>query len=91
MKAQGKRFLSERGDEGGNVRWAVSQSHSGCNYHEADVWIGDCFKSICLEFSHDGTPKQVDKRIAKLDNLIEELTEFRISLKKSKAKVVTPY
>ena len=84
MKAQGKRFLSERGDEGGNVRWCITEGVMG--WHEADLFIGDCFRSINLEFSHNGTGKQVEKRVAKLDNLIEELQKLREALCSSEVK-----
>ena len=81
MKAQGKTFLSGRGDEGGLVRW-YTNTESGWEVAEAELFLSDCFKGITLEFSAS-TNKELHKRVAKLDTLIEELSKFRASLASS--------
>jgi len=79
MKAQGKRFLSERGDEGGSVRWYVNTEEDYCYTTDAYLYISDCTKRIDLEFYSDDN-KGLSKRVTKLDNLIEELQNFREAL-----------
>lgn len=82
MKAQGKRFLTGRGDEGGSVRWYASTNNtSPLSYYllEAELYLTDCSKSITLEFSCD-KHKHLAKRIAKLDVLLAELGAFKAVL-----------
>ena len=81
MKAQGKRFLTERGNEGGSVRWAI-ETGSYLTEIDAELILTDCSKSIYLEFSCDNN-KALSKRVAKLEALIGELQDFRESLLKA--------
>ena len=83
MKAQGKKFLTERGDEGGSLRWFINTEGEEHAWKvESSLTLTDCYRHITLEF-HAGTKPQCLKRVAKLDTLIEELQEFRESLSKS--------
>lgn len=89
MKAQGKRFLTDRGDEGGSVRWYVKvegvDSDGDASYYkaEAELYISDCSRTINLEFSCKQV-KDLDKRIAKVQQLIAELEDFKQALHKAK-------
>lgn len=84
MKAQGKKFLTDRGDEGGSVRWSVSLNATDDYglfnpFIEAELILTDCYKSINLEFNCYKA-RHIGKRIAKLDVLIQELGLFRVAL-----------
>lgn len=85
MKKQGKRFLSDRGDEGGSVRWYVNSTSDYYRDVEAELYITDCFKPVTIEFSAD-KGKGLGKRIAKLDSLIEELQSFKEALVEANVK-----
>lgn len=82
MKAQGKRFLTERGDEGGSIRWTLGKDAYFNGDINAEIIITDCNKSIYLDFSYTNN-KALGKRVAKLESLIEELQDFRESLLKA--------
>lgn len=81
MKAQGKRFLSDRGDEGGSVRWHVSTDKDDvfCNVVDATLYLTDCDRTITLEFDCYKR-EHTAKRIAKIDGLISELIAFKLAL-----------
>lgn len=79
FKAQGKQFTSDRGDEGGSVRWSVTTGQEYSREVYADLIVTDCYHTVSLEFSAD-TARQVDKRLAKLDIVIQELLSFRAAL-----------
>lgn len=81
MKAQGKRFLTDRGAEGGSIRWSV-ETGSYLTEIDAELILSDCSKHIYLEFSCDNN-KALGKRVAKLEALIEELQDFREALLKA--------
>lgn len=81
MKAQGKRFLTARGDEGGSVRWYVKTPEDEYYLVESELYLSDCGKTITLEFSCEKY-KHLDKRIAKVNALIQEATAFRNALVK---------
>ena len=88
MKAQGKRFLTDRGDEGGSVRWCVEADTSDIFSFmlvEADLIITDCYKTITLDFSTTSY-KSIAKRIAKVDGMIAELTEFKAALQQAESR-----
>jgi len=85
MIAHDKRFLSERSDEGGSVRWAVDPHDGFKNF----LTITDCSEVVSLDFYIPQTGninKHVEKKVAKLDNLIESLQLFRKELLKCKVK-----
>lgn len=92
MKAQGKSYLSCRGDEGGGVRWYTNTetAYDDCGVVSATLYISDCYKTSVLEFSAN-TNKQLKKRVAKLDSLIEELNKFRSSLVSTEKKAIKFY
>ena len=85
MKAQGKRFLTKRGDEGGSVRWSINTDEYSNKSIESYLTLTDCGGTITLEFSYH-TSKGYDKRVAKLDAVIEELQSMRTALVGSKPK-----
>ncbi len=84
MKAQGKRFLTERGDEGGSVRWHAVTDDDDYAYQilDAELHITDCEKVVVLEFSCPSY-KAIAKRIAKVDELLQELTNFKAALQQA--------
>lgn len=77
MKFQDKRFLSDRGDEGGSFRWTIDTQH---NYDNVLI-ITDCYKVVTLEFSFRNN-KELEERIEKVDNMIDSLLLLKESLKK---------
>ena len=82
MKLQGKKFLTDRGDEGGSVRWHVTTEDDGfifANLCGAELTITDCSSVVMLEF-YCYKREDLVKRIAKLDVLLLELTAFRAAL-----------
>lgn len=89
MKRQGKRFLTNRGDEGGSVRWYVETEEEcgglfGYQVMDSSLHITDCDKCITLEFSCPDY-KAFTKRIAKLDELLAELASFRTALQQAQS------
>jgi len=79
MQYSGRRFISKEGDEGGNVRWNISTGEDSLFFIEGNLHIADCNRSITLDFSVY-TGVTLDGRIAKLDELIDELYLFREKL-----------
>jgi hypothetical protein len=90
MKAQGKRFLTDRGDEGGSVRWYVvtNASSTYSNTIDATLYITDCYKGVALEFACYKS-KHIAKRIAKLSSMISELALFKAALIQAQQESVT--
>ena len=72
MKYYDKRFLSDRSDEGGSVRWTIDTKHS----YNTELIITDCEKKICLDI-YFNKKKHIDKKIEKVDNLINSLMKLR--------------
>lgn len=82
--SQGKRFLTDRGDEGGSVRWYIGNSDSlftslDSNYVDIELNITDCSKAVTLDFSCTKYSDYV-KRLGKVTALIAELAAFRVAL-----------
>ena len=78
MQARDKRFLNDSYHEHGAVSWEIFVHK--CNYDGelricGDLRIQDCHDLITLDFNSANTP--ADKRIAKIDNLIESLMLMR--------------
>lgn len=72
MKYYDKRFLSDRSDEGGSIRWTLDTE----NRFNTEIIITDCSNSVNLDISFYKN-KHIDRRIEKLDNLINSLTKLR--------------
>ena len=81
MQQSGRRFISDKGDEGGSIRWFLSTSGAFMFDLESSLIITDCTRSITLDFSVYSDDYSVKDRVAKLDSLIEGLEEFRTALK----------
>ena len=86
MKAQSKQFLTDRGDEGGSIRWSISNEQREewilSEYLNAELTVSDCYKQISLDFDCS-KHSDFDKRIAKANVLIKEMTAFRNALVKA--------
>lgn len=75
-----KKFLSGTPHEYGSVAWVVSCEPKD-DYHLicADLRITDCSNDISLDFC-TREAEHLEKRIEKLDSLIESLQKFRKAL-----------
>ena len=86
MKSRGKTFLNSSFNEKGHIRWEVL-SGTDKRYHaeflSGELVIADCSSSICLDFDCEKR-SHIDKRIAKLDTLIDELGKMREALEAAK-------
>ena len=94
-KNRGKAILSDSFDESGMVSWTVYVSAKQYSFDypvTGQLRIQDCSKYILLDFDCRNT-KDVDKRVEKLDRLINELLDMRLALLDAKTalKPVTPY
>lgn len=85
MMKRNKTFLSDSHEEFDSIRWNVGTNPNDCLRREvtAEVMITDCSKVICLDFDCQ-EQRHIDKRIAKVDILINELTKFRDALESCK-------
>lgn len=92
-KNSDKRFLSAHPDQNGNVVWGcmMSEYADGEFSLECDLQIGDCSKWVNLEFGvyrydNQGKPilPSINKRLRKLDKLINSLLKLRSSLEECK-------
>lgn len=84
MKEREKQFLNDSHEEFGYVSWRVSVDKMGHNYYpvNSSLHIADCSDKITLDFDCRDT-KSIDKRIAKLDVLIDSLLRMRTTLCKA--------
>lgn len=81
VRKTSKKFLSDTPYEYGSVCWEVLvDPEDRYDLIQADVRITDCSENIILQFSSQ-KEKHLDKRIQKLDNLIDSLKEMRKVLK----------
>lgn len=89
VRKTSKQFLSDTPYEYGSVCWEVFvDPEDRYDLIQADLRITDCSEKIILGFSSQ-KEKHIDKRIQKLDNLIDSLKEMRKVLKsKEVAEVV---
>lgn len=80
-----KTFLNDSHEDSGSICWYVRTDHKDYLDREvtAEVKITDCSKVICLDFDCQ-EKRHIDKRIAKVDTLINELTKFRDALESCK-------
>lgn len=85
IRGRDKRFLNDSHYEFGTVAWNVSthQQTSSEFSISADLRITDCSDVINLEFSSREDPESSEKRMDKLDTLIESLQSFRATLQKA--------
>lgn len=86
MRYVSKEFLSKSADESGSIVCQIEtprqkdiNSHhvlNGASYIWAKIKINDCSKAVTLDFDcHD--QKSYEKRIEKLDKLLEEVQTMR--------------
>lgn len=81
VRKTSKKFLSDTPYEYGSVCWEVFvDPEDRYDLIQADIRITDCSENIILQFSSQ-KEKHLDKRIQKLDNLIDSLKEMRKVLK----------
>jgi hypothetical protein len=88
-KAKGKTFLTDHPEEFGSVSWYVRiNPHwmSGDKFIASELRLSDCSKDITLDFNCN-TPSETKKRMDKLDTLISELMDFKLSLQKASEKL----
>lgn len=95
MIKRGKKFLNNSHEEHGSVSWHVTTGKDMDFYQSTcggELRIADCYKVITLDFDCEKV-SHVDKRIAKLDVLIQELQEMRAALEgvKEEAKLKTKF
>lgn len=77
VRKTSKKFLSDTPYEYGSVCWEVCvDPKDRYDLIQADIRITDCNENISLQFSSQ-KEKHLDKRIQKLDNLIDSLKEMR--------------
>ena len=87
MIRRNKTFLSDSHEEFGSVSWVVETNGEDniLGYVvEANLTISDCSKCAQLDFDCKGY-KHIDKRIKKLDTLIEELQKMKEAMLEVKA------
>lgn len=91
MKKRDKRFLNESLEEFGMVGWHVKtkedRSWNG-EIVDSELVIKDCNDTIALNFSCD-KPHHIQKRIDKLDTLLESLNGLRETLVKAQEETST--
>lgn len=85
MRYVSKEFLSNCAHESGSIVCTIEtakpedissyRAKQGSNI-DADIRIADCSEHVILDFNAVGQ-KAFDKRIAKLDKMLEEITLFR--------------
>ena len=81
VRKTSKKFLSDTPYEYGSVCWEVFvDPEDRYDLIQADIRITDCNEKIILGFSSQ-KENHLDKRIQKLDNLIDSLKEMRKVLK----------
>ncbi len=85
VRDRDKRFLNDSHYEFGTVSWNVSTyQYSERDYTvNADLRMSDCGDVINLEFGSSADPKSSEKRMDKLDTLIESLQKFRSVLQQA--------
>lgn len=77
MRRSNKRFLTTNPSESGAIIWYVrKEEDSRFEVMDASVVIKDCHETVNLDFSVEDWNK-LQKRIDKLDVLIEELQKMR--------------
>ena len=90
-----KTFLSKENDEFSTIAWSIEVADRG----EEDVWLSseirmsDCSRYICIDMdiclvdpkytTPEEAAEKIQKRFDKIDVLINELTKFKDSYKKS--------
>ena len=80
MKAKDKRFLNDSHEEFASVSWYVTNEDKVFyNFMESEVRIADCHNVITLDFNCADIVA-AKKRLQKLDNLIESLSEMRVAM-----------
>lgn len=89
MKKRDKRFLNESTEEFGSISWSVVSGDPVNRWDslvESDLRISNCSKNIHLDFNCEKL-SHIDKRLVKLDNLIDSLTLFKEALLEAKKEV----
>ena len=85
---RGKRWLSNRFNEGGAIRWEIEQynftNDKGVEEGKGNwgfLEFRDCSRLVSLDF-HCDTKRDKVSRLKKLDTVITELTKMRDALEK---------
>jgi hypothetical protein len=78
MKYRNKSFLNGSHLEFGNISWHILAGRHVGRYYliESSLRIADCGNVITLDFDVE-KPHEIPYRLAKLDTLINSLTEMR--------------
>lgn len=79
-----KRFLTHRSDEGGSIGWSI-EKHEWDTGYSSGITITDCYNKVNLDFTFHNN-QQLDKRLDKLNNLIDSLELFRDKLESCREK-----
>lgn len=90
FKKNNKIFITDHPEEFGSIAWSIDKGWGADTIRkrhskESNLRITDCYKVIVLEFSYQGYDEYLE-RIKKLDNLIEELNNFKEALQESWGK-----
>lgn len=87
MNAKGRRFISEKGNEGGSIRWYIEGKFKGKYFGiKSALILTDCARSVELDFNLYSS-KDISQRVAKVDELIDELVNFKSHLANIKPRV----
>ena len=94
MLKRNKTFLSQSHQETGNIAWYVSTDRGDQDFFSelvsSDLKISDCSGSISLDFSCE-KPSHIDKRIDKIDTIIQELQSMKEGFLEAKKSLQRKY
>lgn len=78
MKYRNKSFLNDSHREFGNISWNILTGRHADRYYliESRLRIADCGNVIILDFDVE-KPHEIPSRLAKIDTMINSLTEMR--------------
>ena len=94
MMRKNKAFLSNAHGEGGSINWYIASGDciDNCgifsNVVEGELKISDCYRTITLDFGCEDI-NQLDKRIVKVQTLIDNLLEMKQGLLEAKESIST--
>ena len=94
MIRKNKEFLSNSHGEGGSINWYVAEGANVddvcglfSNIVEGELKLSDCYRTITLDFGCENI-NQIDKRVAKVQTLLDNLLEMKQALLEAK-KIVS--
>tara|TARA_S200002703_G_C3746226_1_gene229589 strand:- start:485 stop:790 length:306 start_codon:yes stop_codon:yes gene_type:complete len=95
MIRKNKEFLSNAHGEGGSINWYIATGNCidndfnmFSNIVEGELKLSDCYRTITLDFSCENI-KQLDKRVIKVQTLIDNLLEMKKGLLEAKESINT--